>query len=93
MPTDDEAARRKRRQGSENRYMSAYLRVRYREDALEALHAQAGERLPTLIRQYSDLLIDLLPMADARGVDPVELIRQTATTLLNDGVVDAPPRS
>lgn len=79
---DDEAARRKRRQGSETRDMGAQLRVRFREEQLEALSLQAGKRLPTLIRQYADLLTELLPVADARGIDPVELIRETATTLL-----------
>lgn len=81
---DDEAARRKRRQGSETRDMSAVLRVRCHQEQLDALSQHAGKRLPTLIRQYGDLLTELLPVADAQGVDPVELIRQTATTLLNE---------
>ncbi len=79
---DDAAARRKRRQGSETREMNGCLRVRYHEDDLEALSARAGKRLPTLIRQYGDLLTELLPVADEMGVDPIDLIRQTATALL-----------
>ncbi|KAB7757502.1 hypothetical protein [Mycolicibacterium mucogenicum] len=81
---DEAAARRKRRQGSETREMNAFLRVRYHEDNLEVLSARAGKRLPTLIRQYADLLTELLPVADEMGVDPFELIRQTATALLDD---------
>jgi hypothetical protein len=81
---DDEAARRKRRQGSETREMNAYLRVRYHEEHLQTLSERAGKRLPTLIRQYADLLSELLPVADAKGVDPFELIRQTATALLDE---------
>ncbi|MFN6549077.1 hypothetical protein ACP6C7_06295 [Mycolicibacterium septicum] len=80
----DEAARRKRRQGSETRDMTGALRVRYDEKDLQALKDQAGKRLPTLIRQYGDLLTQLLPLADARGIDPVELIQQTAAVLLDD---------
>ncbi|GAA2401458.1 hypothetical protein [Mycolicibacterium llatzerense] len=80
----EDAERRKRRQGSETREMNAYLRVRYHEANLEALHERAGKRLPNLIRQYADLLNDLLPVADEMGVDPFELIRQTATALLDD---------
>lgn len=81
---DEAAARRKRRQGSETRKMNATLRVRYNEGALEALSACAGERLPMLIRQYGDFLTEMLPVADAIGVDPFELFRQTATALLDD---------
>jgi hypothetical protein len=81
---DDAAARRKRRQGSETRDMNGLLRVRCHEDQLKVLSAQAGKRLPTLIRQYAELLTELLPVADANGIDPVELIRQTAATLLDD---------
>lgn len=80
----DEAARRKSRQGSETRDMTGVLRVRYDQDDLAALKEQAGNRLPTLIRQYGYLLTELLPVADAQGVDPVELIQQTATVLLDD---------
>ena len=79
---DEAEARRKSRQGSETRDMNAFLRVRYHEQQLQVLSARAGKRLPTLIRQYADLLADLLPVADARGVDPVELIRKAAETLL-----------
>lgn len=81
---DDVTPRPKRRHGSENRDMNAFLRVRYHEKQLETLSARAGKRLPTLIRQYADLLTELLPVADAKGVDPFELIRQTATALLDD---------
>jgi hypothetical protein len=80
---DEAEARRKGRQGSETRDMKAFLRVRYHESQLELLSARAGKRLPSLIRQYADLLNELLPVADARGVDPFELIRQTAETLLD----------
>jgi hypothetical protein len=81
---DDTAARRKRRQGSETRKMNATLRVRYNEDALEVLSACGGDRLPELIRQYGDFLTEMLPVADAKGVDPLELFRQTANALLDD---------
>ena len=81
---DETAGRCKRRQGSETRKMNATLRVRYNEDALEALSACGGERLPMLIRQYGDFLTEMLPVADAIGVDPFELFRQTATALLDD---------
>lgn len=80
---DDAQARRKSRQGSETREMNAFLRVRCHETQLKTLSARAGKRLPSLIRQYADLLTELLPLADARGVDPFELIRQTAETLLD----------
>lgn len=80
---DDAQARRRSRQGSETREMNAFLRVRCHETQLKALSARAGKRLPSLIRQYADLLTELLPLADARGVDPFELIRQTAETLLD----------
>ena len=79
---DDAEARRKSRQGSETRDMNAFLRVRYHEQQLKVLSARAGKRLPMLIRQYADLLAELLPIADSMGVDPFELIRQTAETLL-----------
>lgn len=81
---DDAQARRKSRQGSETREMNAFLRVRCHETQLQTLSARAGKRLPSLIRQYADLLTELLPLADARGVDPFELIRQTAETLLDE---------
>lgn len=48
------------------------------------MKARAGDRLPTLIRQYADLLSGLLPVADAKGVDPFELVRQTMTALLDE---------
>jgi hypothetical protein len=79
---DEAEVRRKGRQGSETRDMNAFLRVRYHENQLQLLSARAGKRLPTLIRQYADFLAELLPVADAMGVDPFELIRQTAETLL-----------
>lgn len=77
-----DAVQRKSRQGSETRDMNAFLRVRYREDQLEILSERAGKRLPSLIRQYADLLTEILPVADAKGVDPFELVRQTMTALL-----------
>ena len=79
---DEAEARRKSRQGSETRDMNALLRVRCHEQQLKVLSARAGKRLPTLIRQYADLLAELLPVADAMGVDPIDLIRKTAETLL-----------
>ncbi|MFL0286814.1 hypothetical protein ACJH6J_20260 [Mycobacterium sp. SMC-18] len=79
---DEASVRRKRRQGSETRKMNATLRVRYNEDALEALAARGGDRLPELIRQYGDYLTEMLPVADAMGVDPLELFRQTASALI-----------
>lgn len=75
---------RKGRQGSETRDMNAFLRVRYHQEQLDTLKARAGDRLPTLIRQYADLLSGLLPVADAKGVDPFELVRQTMTALLDE---------
>lgn len=81
--SDETGARRKSRQGSETRDMKAFLRVRYHESQLEILNARAGKRLPSLIRQYADLLIELLPLADAKGVDPAELIRQAVESLLD----------
>ncbi|GAB5901252.1 hypothetical protein OKHIL_70610 [Mycolicibacterium mageritense] len=89
---DDAAARRKRRQGSENREMNAYLRVRYHEDNLKRVSDCAGTRLPTLIRQYADLLAEVLPVADAKGVDLFELIRETATALLDDDSDEQPQK-
>ncbi|AFM20042.1 hypothetical protein Mycch_5365 (plasmid) [Mycolicibacterium chubuense NBB4] len=83
-PVVGAAVQRKSRQGSETRDMNAFLRVRYREDQLEVLSACAGKRLPSLIRQYADLLTEILPVADARGVDPFELVRQTMTALLDE---------
>lgn len=79
---DAEALRRKKRQGSETRKKVDRLQVRYDTDKLEALEAVAGRKLPDLIRQYGDLLTKLLPVAEQQGLDPVELIRQTATSLL-----------
>jgi hypothetical protein len=84
-----DAGRRKSRQGSETRDMNAFLRVRYREDQLEVLSARAGKRLPSLIRQYADLLTEILPVADAKGVDPFELVRQTMTALLDEDETQA----
>ncbi|OBB16988.1 hypothetical protein A5761_11035 [Mycolicibacterium setense] len=81
---DDEASRRKRRQGSDTRQMGATLKVRCHQDWLDTLSERSDGQLPTLIRQYGDLLTELLPVAKRQGVDPVELIRETATTLLND---------
>ena len=80
---DTDALRRKKRQGSETRNMVGRLQVRYDTDKLQELEAVAGRHLPTLIRQYGDLLTELLPVAEQHGLDPVELIRQTATSLLS----------
>jgi hypothetical protein len=74
---DVETQRRKRRQGSENRNMGGRLVVRYDQDKLQALEDVAGNQLPTLIRECGELLTQLLPVAGERGVDPVELLRQT----------------
>jgi hypothetical protein len=79
---DAETVRRKKRQGSENRELSGRLQVRYDPSKLQALEAVAGKQLPSLIREYGDLLTQLLPVAGERGVDPVELIREAATSLL-----------
>ena len=78
---DAETVRRKKRQGSENRYMCGRLQVRYDPNKLQKLEAVAGGKLPSLIRHYGDLLTELLPVADERGVDLVELMRETATSL------------
>ncbi|KIU14238.1 MULTISPECIES: hypothetical protein [Mycolicibacterium] len=80
---DEASARRKRRQGSETRKLNATLQVRYNQDALEALSARGGNRLPELIRQYGDYLTEMLPVADAMGVDPLELLRKTASALID----------
>ncbi|QSN49637.1 hypothetical protein [Mycobacteroides abscessus] len=80
---EDEAARRKRRQGSENREMSEVVKFRWYAAKKNELSGQAGPRIGDLMREYGDLLIELLPIADQRGVDPVELIRQTASQLLD----------
>lgn len=80
----DDEGYRKSRHGSETRDMNAFLRVRYHQEQLDTLKARAGDRLPTLIRQYADLLSGLLPVADAKGVDPFELVRQTMTALLDE---------
>lgn len=81
--TDEAAAlRRKKRQGSENRNMNGRLQVRFDPQKLKALEAVAGGDLPSLIREYGDLLTELLPVADERGMNPVELIRETAASLL-----------
>ncbi|OBJ93005.1 hypothetical protein [Mycobacterium sp. 1245852.3] len=76
-----EADRRRKRQGSENRQMNGRLQVRFDPDKLKALEAMAGGRLPCLIRECGELLTQLLPLADERGIDPVELIRETADCL------------
>lgn len=72
-----EPNRRKRRQGSENRNMGGRLVVRYDRDKLQALEEAAGNQLPTLIRECGELLTQLLPVAGERGVDPVDLLRET----------------
>lgn len=79
---EDEAARRKRRQGSENREMSGVVKFRWYPEKCKELSDQAGPRIGKLMREYGDLLIELLPIAEERGVDPAELIRQTASQLL-----------
>jgi hypothetical protein len=75
---DVQAHRRRRRQGSENRNMGGRLVVRYDRDKLQALEEVAGSQLPSLIRECGDLLTQLLPVAGERGVDPMDLLRQTA---------------
>ena len=80
---DAETARRKKRQGSETRRMSRRLRVRYNPTKLRQLEVAAGRSLPTLMRLYGDLLTELLPVTHQRGLDPVELIRNAATSLLD----------
>jgi hypothetical protein len=75
------ARRRKKRQGSETRNMCGRLVVRYDQEKLQALEAAAGRQLPSLIRECGDLLTELLPVADERGLDPVDLLRETARAL------------
>lgn len=72
-----DAVRRRKRQGSETRSMSRTLQVRFSPAKLRRLEAVAGRSLPALIRLYGDLLCELLPVAEQRGVDPVEVIRET----------------
>jgi hypothetical protein len=79
---EGEALRRKKRQGSETRNMGARLQLRYDPDKLQELEAAAGSDLNNLIRQCGDLLTELLPIAEQRGLDPVDLIRRTAFQLL-----------
>ncbi|KEP38768.1 hypothetical protein MKSMC1_60580 [Mycobacterium kansasii] len=62
--------------------MCGRLQVRYHPEKLQALEAVAGDKLPSLIRQYGDLLTELLPVADKRGVDPVSLLRDAAASVL-----------
>lgn len=77
-----ETLRRKKRQGSETRSMGARLQLRYDPDKLQELEAAAGGNLNNLIRRCGDLLTELLPIAEQRGLDPVDLIRRTAYQLL-----------
>lgn len=77
-----ETLRRKKRQGSETRSMGARLQLRYDPDKLQELEAAAGSDLNNLIRRCGDLLTELLPIAEQRGLDPVDLIRRTAYQLL-----------
>lgn len=79
-----EKARRKRRQGSENRDMGGTLKLRYNEQKLKELKEAAGSELPALVRQYGDLLMDLLPDVKARGLDPIDLIKATAEKILEE---------
>lgn len=79
---DDDALRKKKRQGTETRKMNGRLQVRYDPAKLQALEAAAGKNLHNLIRVYGDLLTELLPVADERGVDPIDLIREAATSVL-----------
>ncbi len=79
---DAEASGRKKRQGSETRSMCRTLQIRYDPGKLEDLQAVAGRSLPTLLRLYGDFLTELLPVAQQRGLDPVELIRDAAISLL-----------
>jgi hypothetical protein len=82
MRAETDTLRRKKRQGSETRSMGARLQLRYDPDKLEELEAAAGSDLNNLIRQCGDLLTELLPIAEQRGLDPVDLIRRTAYQLL-----------
>ena len=79
---DAQVAGRKKRQGSETRSMCRTLQVRYDPSKLAELQAVAGRSLPTLLRLYGDFLTELLPVAQQRGLDPVELIRDAAVSLL-----------
>jgi len=84
MRTDADTLRRKKRQGSETRSMGARLQLRYDPDKLQELEAAAGSDLNNLIRQCGDLLTELLPIAEQRGLNPVDLIRRTAYQLLEE---------
>lgn len=84
LSPDADALRRKKRQGSETRSMCGRLQVRYDPSKLQQLEAAAGSELHNLIRQCGDLLTELLPIAEQRGLDPVELIRKTASQLLEE---------
>lgn len=79
-----EAEQRKKRQGSNKREKDALLGVRYDRKKLQALQATAGGDLGTLVRQYGDLLTDLLPDAKARGLNPVDLIKEAAERILEE---------
>ncbi|VBA61490.1 hypothetical protein [Mycobacterium attenuatum] len=86
---DIEAGRRKKRQGSETRSMSRTLQVRYNPTKLRHLEAAAGPSLPSLIRLYGDFLTELLPVTEQQAPDPVELIREATTSLLDPATVRA----
>lgn len=77
-----EAEQRKKRQGSNKREKAALLGVRYDKKKLQALQETAGRDLGTLVRQYGDLLTDLLPDVKARGINPVDLIKEATERIL-----------
>ncbi|SHW62363.1 hypothetical protein [Mycobacteroides abscessus] len=79
-----EAEQRKKRQGSNKREMDAQLYVRYDRTKLRALKDTAGDDLATLVRQYGDLLTDLLPGVKERGLNPVDLIKEAAEKILEE---------
>lgn len=79
-----EAEQRKKRQGSNKREMDAQLYVRYDKTKLQALKDSAGNDLATLVRQYGDLLTDLLPDVKARGINPVDLIKEATERILEE---------
>ncbi|MDO3101048.1 hypothetical protein P5V93_23300 [Mycobacteroides abscessus subsp. abscessus] len=79
-----EAEQRKKRQGSNKREKDGLLGVRYDRTKLKALQQTAGEDLGTLVRQYGDLLTDLLPGVKERGLNPVDLIKEAAEKILEE---------
>lgn len=80
-----EAAKRRKRQGSENRALGGRLQVRYDESKLAQLEKtaeDAGQNHHDWIRQVGDLLVALQPVAANQGMSPAELLRAAVEPIL-----------